>query len=85
VDSLARDRGRLSAEAKTRFGAGCAWWPETAELARMASAEQTERYEGDDRNRCSRSGARQNSLGTSGQSNSLVGHDIVECSLVRKK
>ena len=47
VDGLASDRDQLWAEAKTMFDSGCVWWLDTAELAQMASDEQTERYEGD--------------------------------------
>ncbi len=47
VETLARDRDQLWAEAKARFDAGCVWWLDSAELVRMASDEQTERYEGD--------------------------------------
>jgi predicted P-loop ATPase len=47
VEALARDRDQLWAETKTRFDAGCVWWLDSAELVRMASDEQTERYEGD--------------------------------------
>jgi predicted P-loop ATPase len=47
VESLARDRDQLWAEAKARFEAGCVWWLDSADLVRMASDEQTERYEGD--------------------------------------
>jgi predicted P-loop ATPase len=47
VDALARDRDQLWAEAKARFEAGAVWWLETAELVRMASDQQIERYEGD--------------------------------------
>jgi len=47
VEALARDRDQLWAEAKVRFDAGCVWWLDSAELVRMASDEQTERYEGD--------------------------------------
>jgi hypothetical protein len=47
VDSLARDRDQLWAEAKARLDAGSVWWLETAELVQLASDEQTERYEGD--------------------------------------
>jgi predicted P-loop ATPase len=47
VDALARDRDQLWAEAKTRFESGAVWWLETADLVRMASDQQIERYEGD--------------------------------------
>jgi len=47
VEALVRDRDQLWAEAKARFDAGCVWWLDSEELARMASDEQTERYEGD--------------------------------------
>src|SRR5256885_4362531 len=46
VEALARDRDQLWAEAKARFEAGCVWWLDSAELVRMASEDQTERYEG---------------------------------------
>lgn len=47
IDALARDRDQLWAEAKARFDAGATWWLETNELARMASDQQMDRYEGD--------------------------------------
>ena len=47
IDQLARDRDQLWAEAKARFDAGCVWWLDTADRVRMASDQQTERYEGD--------------------------------------
>ena len=47
IDTLARDRDQLWAEAKARFDAGAAWWLETTELVQMASDQQMERYEGD--------------------------------------
>jgi hypothetical protein len=47
VEALARDRDQLWAEAKTRFDAGFAWWLGSAALVRLATDEQTERYEGD--------------------------------------
>jgi predicted P-loop ATPase len=47
VEALARDRNQLWAEAMARFETGCAWWLDSTELVRMASDEQTERYEGD--------------------------------------
>ena len=47
VETLARDRDQLWAEAKVRFDAGSVWWLDSAELIQMASEEQTERYEGD--------------------------------------
>jgi hypothetical protein len=37
----------LWAEAKAMFDAGSVWWLDSAELVRMATDEQTERYEGD--------------------------------------
>src|SRR6516225_3342575 len=46
IDQLARDRDQLWAEAKARFDAGCVWWLDTADRVRMASDQQTERYEG---------------------------------------
>jgi predicted P-loop ATPase len=47
VDALARDRDQMWAETRARFDAGAVWWLDSAELIRMASDEQTERYEGD--------------------------------------
>jgi hypothetical protein len=47
VDELARDRDQLWAEAKVRFDSGEPWWLDTAELVRMASDQQLERYETD--------------------------------------
>ena len=47
MGALARDRDQLWAEAKARFDTGCVWWLDSAELVRMASDEQAERYEGD--------------------------------------
>jgi predicted P-loop ATPase len=47
VEALVRDRDQLWAEAKARFDAGGVWWLDSEELVRMASDEQTERYEGD--------------------------------------
>jgi hypothetical protein len=47
IDTLARDRNQLWAEAKTQFDAGAVWWLETAELVQMASDQQMDRYEGD--------------------------------------
>ena len=47
VDELARDRDQLWAEAKARFDSGEPWWLDTAELVRMASDQQLERYETD--------------------------------------
>ena len=47
VDMLARDRGQLWAEAKTRFDSGAVWWLETTELVPVASDQQIDRYEGD--------------------------------------
>ena len=45
VEALARDRDQLWAETKARCDAGCVWRLDSAELVRMASDEQTERYE----------------------------------------
>ena len=47
VDALAHDRDQLWAEAKERFDAGAVWWLESAELIRMATDQQIDRYEGD--------------------------------------
>jgi predicted P-loop ATPase len=47
VEALVRARDQLWAEAKARFDAGCVWWLDSVELVRLASDEQTERYEGD--------------------------------------
>ena len=47
VETLARDRDQLWAEAKARFEAGSVWWLDTAELIQLASDQQVDRYEGD--------------------------------------
>jgi predicted P-loop ATPase len=47
IDTVARDRDQLWAEAKARFDAGAPWWLESGELVQMASDQQMERYEGD--------------------------------------
>jgi hypothetical protein len=47
VEALARDRDQLWAEAKELFDSGAVWWLDTAELVRMASDQQIDRYEGD--------------------------------------
>jgi predicted P-loop ATPase len=47
IDELARDRDQLWAEAKIRFDSGATWWLDNAELVKMASDQQIERYEGD--------------------------------------
>ena len=47
MDTLAREREQLWAEAKVRFDAGAVLWLESAELVQMATDQQMERYEGD--------------------------------------
>jgi hypothetical protein len=47
VETLARDRDQLWAEAKARFEAGSVWWLDTVELVQLASDQQVDRYEGD--------------------------------------
>jgi predicted P-loop ATPase len=47
IDSLARDRDQLWAEAKARFNAGVVWWLETGELVEAAAQEQADRFDGD--------------------------------------
>lgn len=45
LDTLARDRDQLWAEAHERYRAGDKWWLETAGLDALAQAEQEQRYE----------------------------------------
>jgi predicted P-loop ATPase len=45
VDGIRRGRDQLWAEAYNSFKQGRVWWLETAELNRLAQAEQEERYE----------------------------------------
>lgn len=47
IDSLARDKDQLWAEAKERYDTGAIWWLDTAELNSIAEEEQSERFEGD--------------------------------------
>jgi predicted P-loop ATPase len=47
VDTLARDRDQLWAEAKIRFESGFVWWLNTPDLVQLASDQQEARYEGD--------------------------------------
>jgi predicted P-loop ATPase len=47
VDTLARDRDQLWAEAKVRFDSGYVWWLDTPDLVQLASDQQEARYEGD--------------------------------------
>jgi len=47
IESLARDRDQLWAEAKARFESGQVWWLESSDLVQLAADQQEERYEGD--------------------------------------
>ncbi len=47
IDSLARDRDQLWAEAVIRFKAGDTWWLESADLACLAAGAQASRYDED--------------------------------------
>jgi predicted P-loop ATPase len=47
IESLARDRDQLWAEALTRYQVGEPWWLDTQELTAQAATEQAARYLGD--------------------------------------
>jgi predicted P-loop ATPase len=47
LDSLARDRDQLWAEAQHRYDAGEVWWIDSESLTKHAADEQSSRYEGD--------------------------------------
>jgi predicted P-loop ATPase len=47
IESLARDRDQLWAEAVDKYKVGARWWLDTADLVREAESEQMDRYEGD--------------------------------------
>lgn len=47
IESLARDRDQLWAEAKARLSSGEKWWLDTPELVEIAAEEQAARYQGD--------------------------------------
>jgi putative DNA primase/helicase len=47
IESLARDRDHLWAEAVTRYRAGEPWWLDSMELTQLAEEEQSDRYEAD--------------------------------------
>jgi hypothetical protein len=47
IDTLARDRDQLWAEAKHRYSSGEKWWLDTSALIEIAAGEQAARYQGD--------------------------------------
>jgi predicted P-loop ATPase len=47
LDSLARDRDQLWAEAKAWFDAGAAWWLDSSDLVQAAAHEQADRFDSD--------------------------------------